>query len=340
MRVTLKDLAEETGFSITTVSRALAGYSDVSEKTRQLIMETARQLGYQPNLLARQLKSRRTETLGIILPSYGPYLSDPFFTEFLAGVGSEAGNLSYDLLLGTHTTAADELAAYRRMVGGGRVDGMIVLRTRRRDPRIQYLHDIGMPVVAFGRSDMDFPFSYVDVDGEIGLRLLTQHFIDLGHRCIAFISTSPELMFTEHRLLGYRRTLEANGLAFDPTLVEIGNMTEESGLECGLRLLEHTPRPTAIIASNDMMAVGVMMAARQRGLRIGPDLAVGGYDDTQLARHTDPPLTSISQPSFEVGQQICSLLIEQIRAEEPTITQRILEPTLIVRASSGPARSD
>ncbi len=336
MRVTLKDLAEETGYSITTVSRALAGYSDVSPHTRQVILDAARRLGYQPNLLARQLQSRRTDTLGLVLPSYGPSFADAFFCEFLAGVGSAANHLSYDLLLSTEVAEPEELTVYKRMVGGGRVDGMIVIRTWRHDPRILYLHEAGLPFVAFGRSETDFPFSYVDVDGELGLRLLSQHFIDRGHRRIGYVSAADHFMFARHRLAGYRQALAANGLPFDPQLVVTGDMTQQSGLEGGRQLLQQEPRPTAILAANDLMALGVMMAVRQRGLRVGLDVAVGGYDDTPLARHADPPLTSVHQPIFAIGQQICQLLIEQIRSAQFTPVQHLLEPTLIVRESSGP----
>lgn len=338
MRVTLKMLAEETGYSITTVSRALAGYSDVSESTRHFIVETADRMGYQPNLLARQLQSLRTQTIGLILPAYGPHFADPFFSELLAGIGTEAASQSYDLLLSTQVAEPEELAAYRRMVGGSRVDGVLVFRTRRQDSRLVFLHEAGIPFVAFGRSETDFDFNYVDVDGTLALRLLTQHFIDRGHQHIGYISPPADLMFTQHRLQGYREMLAANELPFDPALVIEGDLTENGGLYGAQRLLARTPAPTAIIAANDLMAIGAMTAARQAGLRVGEHLAVGGYDNTPLAEHTNPPLTSISQPVYAIGQQICRLLIEQLQTERPEPVQRLLEPELIVRASSGPPR--
>ncbi len=338
MRITLKDLARETGYSVTTVSRALAGYSDVSEKTRTIILDAAQRLGYQPNQLARQLQSQRTNTIGLILPAYGPRFSDAFFSEFLAGVGTEATSQSYDLLLATQIAEADGLPVYRRIVGSGRVDGVITLRTRQVDPRVQYLHQTGMPFVTFGRSETDFEFSYVDVDGEQGLYLVTRHFIALGHRRIAFVAAMPDLMLTRYRLAGYRRALQEHDLAFDPALVAYGDLTRESGLELGLTLLRMGQPPTAIVASNDLMALGVIAAARQLGLRAGSDVGISGYDDSPLAATADPPLTSVDCLVFESGRQTCRQLIELITADQPEVRQLLLQPTLVVRASSGPSR--
>ncbi len=339
MRVTLKTLADETGYSITTVSRALAGYNDVSASTRDLIVATATRMDYQPNLLARQLQSQRTHTVGLILPAYGPAFADSFFGEFLTGVGTAAASASYDLLLAAQVAELEELTAYQRLVGSSRVDGVIVIRTRRKDARLIFLHEARIPFVAYGRSEADFDFSYVDVDGELGLRQLTQHFINLSHRRIGYISAPADLMFAEHRLRGYQKALTANGLSFDHTLIAEGDLTENGGLAGGAYLLQQTPRPTALIAANDLMAIGAMTAVRQAGLCVGQDVAVGGYDNTPLAAHTNPPLTSVSQPVHQIGQQICRLLIDQLHDPHPELAHHLLEPQLIIRASSGPAHS-
>ncbi len=338
MRITLKDLAKETGYSITTISRALAGYDDVSEQTRKFILDVAERLGYQPNQLARQLQSQRTNTIGLILPAYGPRFSDAFFSEFLSGVGTEASSHSYDLLLATQIAGTEGLPVYKRIVGSGRVDGMILLRTQQHDPRIEYLHSAGLPFVAHGRSETDFEFSYVDVDGELGLLLATRHFISLGHRRIAFVAAMPDLMLTRHRLAGYYRALAEHDLPADPALVVYGDLTQQSGLELGLSLLQMDRRPTAIVASNDLMALGVVMAARQLGLRVGVDVAISGYDDTPLAAHADPPLTSVNCLVFESGRQACRQLIELIQADQPVVKQLLLQPNLVIRASSGTSR--
>lgn len=339
MRVTLKDLAEETGFSITTVSRALGGHDDVSLGTRQLILAAANRLGYQPNVLARQLQSQRTNTIGLILPTYGPRFADAFFSEFLSGVGTEATAQAYDLLLAAADAEQIALGTYQRMVGGGRVDGVIVLRTQQHDPRIQYLHDTNTPFVAFGRSETDFSFSYVDIDDQSGLQQITQHFIDLGHRRIGFVSAQSNLMFTKYRLAGYRAALESNGLAYAPDLVAYGDLTQDSGFERAMDLFQLQSQPTAIIAANDLLALGVLKAARQIGLRVGDTLAVGSYDDTPLAAHADPPLTSVNSRVFESGQQVCQMLVRIIKGDASVGEHMLLEPELVVRESSGQPRT-
>ena len=242
MTVTIKDIARETGKSITTVSRALHDYDDVSDSTKELVRRTAEEMGYTPNVLAQRLQKQRTETIGLILPTYGPRFADPFFSEFLAGVGNTAARYGYDLLVSTKAPGEQELAAYRQKVQGRQVDGFIVLRTRREDPRIDYLSKTDVPFAVFGRveGEMDFPF--VDEDGVEGMRLVTEHLIALGHRRIAGISSPPDLMFSQHRVAGYRMALAANGLPFEDALLVEGDLTQRGGFLQAERLLD-LPNP-------------------------------------------------------------------------------------------------
>lgn len=337
MAVTLKTIAEETGYSITTVSRALAGYDDVAEETRQLILETAERLGYRPNEAARQLRFRRANTIGLVVPTFGPRFSDPFFSEFLAGVGNQASEQLYDLLVATQAPGPDELSAYRRMEGG-RVDGVLLIRTRQQDARIRYLLEHKIPFVAFGRSNIADSFPYIDVDGELGMRLLVQHLIDFGHRRIGYVSPPPDLNFAQYRIAGYRKALEENGLPYDETLIVPGDMTQQGGTRGAEILLDHEPPPTALLAGNDTMAFGIMRAIRQRGIRVGADIAVGGFDDIPDAEYANPPLTTLRQPIYEIGSRACQMLIRLCRGETLPEPQIILQPELIIRESSGSPR--
>ncbi|HEC33785.1 MAG TPA: LacI family transcriptional regulator [Chloroflexi bacterium] len=335
MPATLKDIAHKVGYSVTTVSRALAGYDDVAESTRQLILETAAEMGYRPDATARRLRKRRTDTIGFIIPTHGPRFSDPFFSELLAGIGNEAARQELDLLVSTRAPGAEELKIYERMVLERRVDGLLVVRTRRQDLRIAYLVEQGFPFVAFGRSDLEADFPYLDVDGKEGLWRLTQHLIDLGHRRIGYISAPLDLMFACHRLEGHREALAASGIPFDDTLVVVGELTERSGYQAGSELLARDDRPTAIIACNDLMALGVISAAQGMGLRVGRDVAVAGFDDIPLAEHAQPPLTTVRQPIYEIGRRVCAMLIQLLR--EGILEERhvLLQPQLIVRESCG-----
>jgi LacI family repressor for deo operon, udp, cdd, tsx, nupC, and nupG len=175
------------------------------------------------------------------------------------------------------------------------------------------------------------------VDGTAGLRQLTQHLVDLGHRRIAYISAPLNLMFASHRLEGYRTTLEANGIPFDEALMVVGALTERSGYAAGSDLLARDNPPTAIIACNDLMALGVISAAQGMGVTVGHDVVVAGFDDIPLAEHAHPPLTTVRQPIYEIGQRICEMLIHLLRGETLEERHVILEPQLVVRESCGAA---
>jgi len=339
MPATLKDIARQVGVSVTTVSRALAGYDDVAAETRERILESAAALGYHPNLMARRLQKQRTDTLGFIMPTFGPRFSDPFFSEFLAGIGNEAAAHGYDLLVSTHAPDSDrEREAYQRAVRGGWVDGLIVVRTRENDERIQTLCDHDFPFVAFGRTDCDCDFPFVDEDGDAGMRLLVQHLIDLGHRRIAFIAPPAGLMFGRYRLRSFQQTMADNGLPVSPDLIVEGDMTQRGGAEVVDTLLNLAERPSAVIAGNDLMAIGAINRIQQRGLRVGQDIAVAGFDDIPLSGYTTPPLTTVHQPIYEIGRRTCAMLIEIVNGRSPAQPHILLTPELVIRESSGQPR--
>jgi LacI family transcriptional regulator len=210
-----------------------------------------------------------------------------------------------------------------------------VVRTRHRDQRIAYLVEHGFPFVAFGRSDTEADFPYLDVDGRAGIRQLTQHLIKLGHRRIAFVSAPLDLLFASHRLEGYRQALEAHDIPYSESLVAEGQLTERSGYAAGQELLSRDGHPTAIIACNDLMALGVMSAARELGLTIGQDVAVAGFDDVSLAEHAHPSLTTVRQPVYEIGWRICEMLSDLLQGKPLAERHVVLQPQLIVRQSCG-----
>ncbi len=337
MTVTLKDIAQRLELSVTTVSRALADYDDVAENTRQRVRQAAGEMGYYPNVTARQLQKQRTDTLAFVIPTHGPRFSDPFFSELLAGIGNEAGRNSYDLLVSTQPPDGDsEREAYRRIVHGRRADGVLVVRTRQNDKRIRFLNEQNFPFVAFGRSDLDIDYPYVDEDSYFGVKLLTQHMIDLGHRRIGYIAAPEGLLFCQLRANGYRDTLIQNGLPVEESLIIHSDLTQRGGFQAAEELLACSPTPTAIIACNDLMALGTMSAAHKMGLTVGQDLSVGGFDDIPQAEHAHPSLTTVRQPVYEIGQRISRMLIELIQGQDLADKHVILTPELIIRHSSGP----
>jgi LacI family transcriptional regulator len=335
MPVTIKDIAKRTGKSITTVSRALHGYDDVSPETRAMIVQVAEEMGYTPNLLAQRLQKQRTDTIGFILPTFGPRFSDPFFSEFLAGIGNAAGEQGYDLLVSTQPPGEKELEAYRRKVMGRQVDGFVVVRTRCQDPRIEYLREVGAPFVAFGRTEGEIDYPYVDEDGAAGMRMVVEHLVGLGHRRIAYISPPLEFTFARDRLRGVEEALARAGLDLPEPYLRFGDLTQRSGKVQTQALLALSQPPTAIIAGNDLMAFGAMSAVQERGMQVGRDVAVAGFDDIPMAETAHPPLTTVHQPIYKIGRTITEMLIRLIRGEPLETTQLLLQPQLIVRRSCG-----
>ena len=341
MQIKLKDVARKSGYSITTVSRALAGYSDVNEQTRQHIHETAASMGYQPNLLARQLRIQRTHTIGLIIPADDQSFSNDFFTRLLVGIGDAAARARYDLLISAQAPGEEEMSAYRRLVGGNRVDGVILARTRRQDPRIAYLKEKRIPFAVSGRGAPDeaSDFSYIDVDSQAGIRAVVRHFVALGHRRIGLILPPADMAFTDFRHQGYREGLADSELPYRPEYVTSGDLLRGGGEQAAGALLEHYPELTALVACNDLMAFGAMAAIERRGQRVGADVAVAGFDDIPAAEYSQPPLTTVHQPIYDIGQRLVNVLLPQLRGETAETSAEILPYTLVVRASSGVARA-
>jgi LacI family transcriptional regulator len=335
MTVTLKDIAKRVGKSVTTVSRALNDYDDVSPKTKEEVQRVASEMGYTPSTMAQRLRKQRSDSIGVILPTFGPRFSDPFFSEFLAGVGNTATEMGYDLMVSTRPPNEQEMEAYRLNVQGRRVDGFIVVRTRCEDPRIQYLHQVGFPFVAFGRTSGDLAFPFVDEDSEYGMQLIADHIVDLGHSRIACISAPSYLTFTDQRLKGITKGLAKYGITLQKELIRESDLTQGGGYQQASNLLDLSNPPTAIIACNDLMAFGAMSAAHERGLVVGEDIAITGFDDIPMAEHSHPPLTTLHQPIYKIGNIVCEMLIQIIQDVPLEQDQIIMKPSLVIRHSCG-----
>ncbi|HEX6305869.1 MAG TPA: LacI family DNA-binding transcriptional regulator [Anaerolineales bacterium] len=335
MTVTLRDIAKRVGKSVTTVSRALDNYDDVSPETKALVLQVAAEMGYTPSTLAQRLQKQRSETIGLILPTFGPRFSDPFFSEFLAGIGNQAAKRGYDLLVSTRPPGDQEMDAYRQTMHGRQVDGFIILRTRRQDDRIQFLRQANFPFVAFGRSEGPLDYPFVDEDSQLGMRLVAEHLIELGHQRIGLITGPRYLMFIQHRIQGLKDGVEQNGVTLKQKMVREADLTQRGGYNQTNHLLDLPTPPTAIVACNDLMAFGAMSAVQDRGLEVGKDIAVTGFDDIPMAEYSHPPLTTLHQPIYKIGEQVCEMLIRIILGETLERDQIILEPRLVIRQSSG-----
>lgn len=338
----LKMLAEHLGLSKTTVSRALAGYSDVSPATRVRVQEAAEQFGYRPNPVAQRLRAGRTETVGIVLPGGPGRFSDPFLLELMAGAGERLAEAGFDLIVSASPNGLDDMAAIERLIDGKRVDGLILARPAHYDPRIERLLRGQIPFACHGRADASAPFAFVDVDGQADIADAVSYLAGLGHKRIAWIGGPVGPAYSEWRRHGYEQGLAANNLPFDASLVqESSDKSRESGRLGALAILDRLAQPpTAFLCATDVQAVGCLQALRERGLSVPGDVSVIGYDDLAMASMTDPPLTTLRQPITKIGERLADIVLTLIEGKGvPEDLHDIWRAERIERASTGPARS-
>lgn len=335
--VTLKDIAARVGKSVPTVSRALAGYEDISLATRLEVQRVAREMGYEPNVNARNLQRQQTETFSLILPHTDNIrFSDPFFSEFLSGIVEQTSRYGYSLNISS-SEGLDERETYLKQIRSRRVDGFIVIRTHRQDPRIDLLRDLGVPFVAFGRVEGTNDFHFVDEDGTAGIRQVVDHLVALGHSRLACICEPISLTKSFHRVQGFTAALQDHGLPVETSRIVETQFRQRSGTLAAHQLLDLPDPPTAIVAVNDLLALGVISAVHERDLVVGRDVSVTGFDDIMLAEYVNPPLTTVHQPAKKLGERVVELLYKIINDEDIAEPQIIVTPSLVVRQSTGPA---
>ena len=328
---TIRDVARQAGVSIKTVSRVINREANVSPATRSKVETVIRDLDYEPNRAARGLASHRTFSIGLLyeVPHEFSYIQ-----KLLEGVFRVCEANGYTLLMHP-VRAAPTAADIVRFLAQTRVDGVVL--TAPIGDRVEVtsaLSKRGSPFVQVSPGITDTRWTSVGPDDCAGSRALTEHLIGLGHRRIAFIEGDPRHGATEERLRGHQQALRANGLPDDPTLVVPGRFDFESGKSGAEALFALPERPTAIVASNDDMAAGVIVAAREAGIALPEELSVAGFDDSPTAIHTWPHLTTVRQPIADIASRGAELLIEWIRGERDSHTRKTFDCRLVVRQST------
>lgn len=336
---TIRDVARQVGLSITTVSRALNDYDDVSEATRTRIREAAHALDYHPNAAARSLKGRRADAIGLSIPPVLHRSYDAFWLDFIGGTAEVCAGRGVDLLISMANAHDAEGHHFQRIVRQRRVDGMLVCDVRLRDARVAYLQRHHWPFLAFGRTAGEPTYPFIDTDGTAGVCEAVLHLIGLGHRRIAYLGVDPDYGFSYFRLAGYRQALQEAGLPGDPQLIREG-LAEESAAAAVAALLALPERPTAIFAAADFLALCVMQMARAAGLCVPRDLSVISFDDNILVQSADPPLMAVSQLNRVMGREAATLLLAAIDHPAGPPAQRLIKPLLVPRGSTGPAPED
>lgn len=336
----LKELALKLGLSPTTVSRALNGYPEVNETTRERVMAAAKRHNYRPNLRAIRLATGRAMAIGHVIPVATKHeVVNPIFADFIAGAGETYSRNGYDMILSI-VADDDEERAYRDLQARGTVDGIIVHAPRMKDRRLDLLAEIGLPFVVHGRATgTEAPYSWLDVNNRRAFQRATEFLLDLGHRRIALVNGLEYMDFAIRRRTGYTDALAARGLTLDPALMSSDEMTELRGYRSAREMLAQDAPPTAFLVSSMISGLGVRRAAEERGLRLGRDLSVIIHDDelSYLRNGEDVPIYTATRSSVrEAGRQAAEMLLDIIARPETAPQQRLLEAELIIGQSTGP----
>lgn len=351
----MADLARHAGLSKSTISRALSGDPRVKPETRKLVEELARRLNYQPHPLAKGLARKRTYTLGLAIPSPPRSFSNPFYLEFIGGVGDYAITRGYTLFF-TRTSEIASSSSQARSAITSLADGYILTEPELGDPRVELLRARGKPFVFLGRLTVaqGTPASepllrgvsreqahgpelvWVEGDNVGGAELVVEHLLSLGHRRLGCIAGSAEQVATYNRIAGFKSALAKAGLNPDQAPIVFADFTEEGGRRAAEALLEIDPGVTAIFAASDLMAIGAMHALHARGKRVPEDVSVAGFDGISAAQFVSPRLTTAAQPIYELGKTAARLLIDLIEGVQPQQRQVTLPCTLRIGGSTAP----
>jgi len=333
---TIKDIARLAGVSVTTVSRALNGYDDVNEETRQRIRKVADELGYSPNIAARSLISKKTRTLGLLLSALTrSSAKDNIVFEMLCGMNDRAAELEYDLVLFNTTPQKQRLKSYMSLCKERGVDGVIMMGMRLDDPYMEELIDSSVPCVLIDIPVKHKHVGYVSTDNVSGAREAVRHLLSLGHRSIGMINGHGQASVSRLRLDGYREALEQYNVAYREEYVADGSFTEEGGKEAAYRLLAAHPDITALFCASDLMALGAMQAVRGLNKSVPDDVSIVGFDNIAPAEYCWPALTTVNQNKYEMGYQAATLLIDMLEGRQVQ-RHRTMPSQLVVRGSTKP----
>jgi len=335
-RLTLKDLAQSLDLTQSTVSRALNGYADISPSTVERVQKTARELGYKPNHNARRLATGVAEAVAFVIPQNHSSLAEPFVSQLLQGLDEALANRGWDLLV-THSMAAeDDASAIQRLINSDRVSGVVVSRPFRNDARITLLQQARFPFVVHGRSEHSDQYAWYDIDNEQAFEAAVNHLSSLGHTRISFIGAPLYFNFAYQRLQGYRSGLRQAGIDHDETLVRTTELNDDAAERAALNILNSKNPPTAFLCASDTQAFGVLAAIRSRGFIPGKHISVIGYDGLKMGQHTNPPLSTMSQPLAQSGYELGCMLMAIIDGDDPKKHQVLKRAKLLVRGSDGP----
>ncbi|MDI7863432.1 substrate-binding domain-containing protein [Rhizobiaceae bacterium n13] len=336
----LKQLSELLGLSQTTVSRALNGYPEVNQATRERVLKAVKETGYRPNKAAQRLATGKAGSIGLVMPTETGHYSDVHFGEFLSGLGEAAVRHDFHFVI-MPADPQDEIGALRRLAASGNVDALFLAYMRTNDPRLAMLKSLPIPFLVHGRSlgsEPDYP--YLDVDNEQAFHDAAKLLLQLGHKRIALINGPEHLDFAIRRRMGLATALCDKGLMLGPEHMHHSIMTDEHGQLAMERFLRLPERPTGVLCSSTVLALGAVRAINQAGLKLGEDISLIAHDDVlPLLRpeNFSVPLTTTRSSLRAAGSRIAERLIGSLQQKADMPEQELWKAELIVRASTGPA---
>jgi LacI family transcriptional regulator len=332
---TIADVARRAGVSTMTVSRVINDSGYASAEARKRVQAAVNELGYVPNALARSLHVKRTHTLALVLTDIG----NPFFTTVARGVEDVASDRGFSVMFGNTDESVDEEAARVRLLLQKQVDGLLLVPATSSSQSVELARRRGVPVVVLDRRVSGTAADTVRCDSEGGAYAMVRHMIELGHREIAVLSAAPGVSVAVDRAAGARRAMREAKLSLDDSRVLYGRPETASGNEMARAALALSPRPTALFATNNFIAIGAFAALRDAGLRVPDDISLAAFDDLPESLILDPFLTVVAQPAYEMGGRGAELLLERLSYGPPEGAREIVLPTeLIIRRSTASPR--
>lgn len=332
----IRDVADNAGVSVATVSRTLQQPERVSPKTRTKVMAAVQAVGYKPNLMAVKFRSGKTHNLVVLVPT----VANVFFARVISGMQEAAAERGYSILLANTLGSSEIENHYAKMVSTSQADGLIQLRAH--NPfDLTMINDNGLlPMVNACEVIDNGQYPVVSLDNRAAAKAMTEHLLALGHKRIAMIKGPNSSPLTQERLNGYKDALRDADIPFDEHLLFDGDFTLQAGYNAGESISRLSERPTAVFCENDETAIGAMQAFKQASLRVPQDISVAGFDDIAFSAFVDPPLTTIAQPAEEFGRTAVALLVDLLNGKIRKAPKVIMPFELIVRESTGAATSE
>lgn len=335
--VTIKDVAKATGVSPSTVSRVIADNPRISLDTKKKVRKAMKELGYHPNVNARNLVAKSTKTIGVVMPSSADKsLQNPFFPEVLRGIGTVTHDMQYSMMLSSGGTEEEMFAEVERMVYGSYVDGIILLYSRMNDRITNFLREKDFPFVIVGKPyDYVSEITHVDNDNYKAGKEITNYLIDQGHEHIAFIGGSRDLIVTMDRENGYKAALNEADLPVCEAYRIHSEFLQSGGREAIEKLLQLEHPPTGIVVSDDLMSLGVLSALEELGYDVPTDISLVSFNNVYLSELTSPALTTVDIQIYQLGVQSAKALIEKTQSDFVPEKRIIIPHEIVYRDSVG-----